>query len=136
MRTGLSAGMSTPAIRGMGSPKLPVASCQLPAKSRRSRCLSAAAADNWQTGNSLSLLLLVLRVGADDAHGAFAAHDLAVFTNPSDACSYLHDATSGDNGGAVSNRSLYPKNSAFSSGRGIVVRFAAGIMISGADHAL
>src|SRR5437762_9241773 len=41
----------------------------------------------------LSLLLLVLGVRADHAHHAFAAHDLAVLTNPSDAGAYFHDCT-------------------------------------------
>jgi hypothetical protein len=34
--------------------------------------------------------LFVLGVFADHAHDAFAAHDLAVFTNPSDARSNFH----------------------------------------------
>jgi hypothetical protein len=39
----------------------------------------------------LPLTLFVLGVGADDPHHTLAADDLAVFTNPPDAGSYLHD---------------------------------------------
>jgi hypothetical protein len=38
----------------------------------------------------LALALLVARVGAEDAHDAFAAHDLAVLTNLFDRSSDLH----------------------------------------------
>jgi hypothetical protein len=49
---------------------LPAACCMLPAK--------------------LSLLLLVLYIGADHAHDTFAANDLAVFTDSTNACSDFH----------------------------------------------
>jgi hypothetical protein len=39
----------------------------------------------------LTLFLLVLDVAADDAHDAFAADDLAVFTNTADAAANFHD---------------------------------------------
>src|SRR5262245_55143863 len=38
-----------------------------------------------------ALALLVARVGADHAHGALAADDLALATNTSDGCSNFHD---------------------------------------------
>src|SRR5687768_5543606 len=42
-------------------------------------------------GLQLTLLLLVLRVGANHPHDAFAADDLAVFADPPDAASNFHD---------------------------------------------
>jgi hypothetical protein len=47
----------------------------------------------------LALLLLVLGVCADHAHGALAADDLAVLTDSTDARSDLHDARSPSTGG-------------------------------------
>jgi len=41
----------------------------------------------------LALLLLVLRVAADHAHDAFAADDLAVFTDSTNARSDFHGLT-------------------------------------------
>jgi hypothetical protein len=41
----------------------------------------------------LALFLLVFRVAADHAHDAFAADDLAVFTDSTNAGSYFHDCT-------------------------------------------
>jgi hypothetical protein len=46
-----------------------------------------------QIGNLLSLLLLVLGVGADHAHDAFAADDLAVLTDSTNAGSDFHGLT-------------------------------------------
>jgi hypothetical protein len=43
---------------------------------------------------SSALLLLVFGVGADHAHDAFAAHDLAVLTNSLDARSHFHETPS------------------------------------------
>src|SRR6185369_4104320 len=42
------------------------------------------------TRHRLPLPLLVLRVGADHAHHAAAAHDLALVANPFDRCPYFH----------------------------------------------
>jgi hypothetical protein len=44
------------------------------------------------------LLLFVLGVRADHAHDAFAAHDLAVLTDPSDAGAYFHGNTCANRG--------------------------------------
>jgi hypothetical protein len=41
----------------------------------------------------LSLPLLMLGVAANHAYDALAPDDLAILTNPSDACSYLHDTS-------------------------------------------
>src|SRR5687768_5768673 len=88
---GLSSGISTPAIRGMLAPELPVVSCQLPVEDAAAAVFWQLATHNWQV--FLTLLLLVLRIAANHAHDAFAADDLAVFTNSTDAGSYLHDCT-------------------------------------------
>src|SRR5450432_3242737 len=48
--------------------------------------------DTRDTRHGLSLLLLVLHIRADHPHDAFAANDLAVFTDSSDACANFHDS--------------------------------------------
>jgi hypothetical protein len=44
----------------------------------------------WILDSLLPLLLLVLRVGADDPHDSLAADDLAILADPPDAASNLH----------------------------------------------
>jgi hypothetical protein len=55
----------------------------------------------------LSLFLLMLGVGADDAHDSFAAHDLAVLTNPSDAGSDFHSGTFSTKNPAARGESIF-----------------------------
>ena len=76
-----------PEIRGIVAP---VASSWLLVPSRFSLATS-----NQQL---LSLLLFVLGVRADHAHDPFAAHDLAVLTDPSDAGAYFHGNTCANRG--------------------------------------
>src|ERR1041385_3610362 len=84
IQIGLSAGISTPEIRGM--------SCSCRARFSERDTLAAPAGAGHSTSSPLSLLpLLVFRVRADDPHRALAADDLAVLTNPFDARSNLHD---------------------------------------------
>ena len=71
--------------------QLSVVSCQL---SVGTTCRIVIFSDNWQlpTGNLfLSLLLLMLGIGADDPHDSFAADDLAILADPPNAASHFHD---------------------------------------------
>jgi hypothetical protein len=56
-----------------------------------------AFASNEQPATSSSLLLLVLGVRADHPNDAFAADDLAVFTDSLHARSHFHDGLAFDN---------------------------------------
>jgi hypothetical protein len=55
---------------------------------------------------SLALLLFMLGVAADHAHDAFAADDLAVFTDSTNAGSYFHDCTFSTQTARASSRGL------------------------------
>src|SRR5688572_18881954 len=72
IRIFLSAGMSTPEIRGMD---------------RVSFCPRA-----FVRKERLTLLLLVFSVRADHAQDALAANDLAVLTDASHAAAHFHDS--------------------------------------------
>jgi hypothetical protein len=83
--------MSTPAIRGIAG-----SSYGLLVTGYWLLSLRFPATVNQQPSTSnlfLSLLLFMFGGRADHPHDAFAANDLAVFTDSSDACSHLHDIT-------------------------------------------
>jgi hypothetical protein len=80
--------MSTPEIRGIIAPKLPVVSCQLPVNASLSCLHWQLTTGNWQL--LLSLFLLMFGVRADHPHDAFSPDDLAVFADTPDAATHFH----------------------------------------------
>jgi hypothetical protein len=62
----------------------------LPVASKDAICPSPLTDGNRQLA-TLSLLLFMLHVRADDPNDAFSADDLAVFADPPDAGSNFHD---------------------------------------------